>query len=267
MTASTTAAILDPSRFLGAAFYAIVVILIAWLIGKILHVAVHRYLDKAEAAGTDSTSIRFLGELARVAVYIIAFLCYANIVPALHSVGTAWLASVGVISIIIGLATQSTLSNVVAGIALILYRPFRIGDRIQVTTPTGNEIGLVEDIGLGYTRLRTADGRRIVLPNSIISSQTNINFSHNRSHVLLEISLTVENGSDIDVARTIILESAKKIAKITKVNGCFVTSLTSAGTVVMLSAMCTDPGDIASIKSELLEDAKKGFDSKGIKIG
>lgn len=258
--------VFNPTTLLGALFYGAIVVIAAWLVGRTFGVGVHRYLDRADAAGMDSTSLRFLGQLVKVAVYVIAFLIYANLIPALQSLGTAWLASIGVVSLVIGLATQTTLSNLVSGIALILYRPFRVGDRIQVTTPAGPEIGVVESIDLGYTSLCTPEGRRIVLPNSAISTQTHINFSRNNSHVLVEVSLTAAQGTNIDDMSKILLDVGETIKKITKINGCFVTGLTAQGTVIMFSGICQNPGDIAQIKSDLLEGVQKRFAEAGIKL-
>lgn len=256
----------DPATFAGAAFYAAVLVVLAWIVGGILHLAISKYLDKAKAAGIDSTSVQFVGHLVRGLVYIAVFLVYAHLIPALQSLGTTWLASVGIVSVVIGLATQSTLSNLVAGISLILYRPFRVGDRIQVTTPAGPEIAVVENIDLGYTSLRTPDGRRIVLPNSIVTNQTNINFSRSNPHVLLETTVILAQEADIDRARKILLDIAKGIPMITKINGCFVTGFSSQGIVLNFSTMCLDPGDVAQIKSDVLEKAKKQFDAAGIQI-
>ena len=86
----------------------------------------------------------------------------------------ALLAGVSVVSVIFGLAAQNTLGNLVAGIAVLLYRPFRVGDLIQVTAPRGNEIGEVESISLGYTILVTSDHRRVMVPNSAVMSQTTV---------------------------------------------------------------------------------------------
>ena len=69
--------------------------------------------------------------------------------------GSAWSASVGVASVVLGLAAQSTLGNLIAGISLLLYRPFEAGDRLQVTAPTGLETDVVESLNLGYTVLKT----------------------------------------------------------------------------------------------------------------
>jgi small-conductance mechanosensitive channel len=199
-------------------------------------------------------------------VYIIAFLCYCHLVPALQHLGTAWLASVGVVSVVVGLAAQSTLSNLISGISLVLYRPFRIGDRVQVAAPTGVEIGVVESIDLGYTRMRTADGRRLVIPNATIASQTSINLSLSQSKAPCGVAFTVAGGADIDRARKILLDVAKAVPKIASVDGCFVTGVSSQGTVLTLSASCADPGDATQIKSDLLENAKKQFDAAGIKL-
>jgi small conductance mechanosensitive channel len=258
--------IFDPATLPGVIFYAVLIAIIAWIIGRILAVAVHRSLHRADMKGMDPTSIRFLGELSKVLVYILAFISYARLIPALQSMGDAWLASVSVISLVVGLAMQGTLSNLVAGIALILYRPFRIGDRIQILTPAGPEIGTVESIDLGYTSLCTPDGRRIVLPNSVATTQTNVNFSRGNSHILTEIGVTITDANDVDRARNIFLDAAKSVSKITKVNGCFVTGITAQGTVLTLSVMFADPGDTAQIKSDVLIRTRKELDGAKIKI-
>ena len=77
-------------------------------------------------------------------------------------------------SVILGFAAQTTLGNLVAGISLILYKPFRRGDRLQIQAPTGLETGAVEDISLGYTVLRTDDDRRVIIANTTMAQQTMI---------------------------------------------------------------------------------------------
>ena len=80
---------------------------------------------------------------------------------------------------VLGLAAQNTLGNLIAGISLLLYRPFNLGDRLQVMAPTGLETGIVESLTLGYTLLKTDDNRRVVVPNSLMASQTAINLTAN----------------------------------------------------------------------------------------
>jgi small conductance mechanosensitive channel len=251
----------------GALFSGLVVLLAAWIAGRAVHSAVHRYLDRAQAEGADATGVRFLGQFAKLLVYIIAILFYAHLIPALQRFGTAGLASVGVVSVVVGMAAQSTLSNLVAGISLVLYRPFKIGDRVQVSAPTGPEIGAVESIDLGYTILQTADGRRLVIPNATIASQTSINLSQvHTSGVQCGVAFTLANGSDIERARKTLLDVAKSIPKIGKVDGCFVTGVSGAGTVVTLFATCENAGEVNQIKSDLMENGKKQLEVAGIKL-
>jgi small-conductance mechanosensitive channel len=170
-------ALTDPKSLSGAILYALVFLFLAWLFGRASHLAVQRLFAKDTHNRVDRTAVKFLAQLARFAVYIFAFISYAHLVPALAGLGTAWLASAGILSVIIGLAAQNTLGNLVAGISLLLYRPFNVGDHLQITAPTGLESGFVESINLGYTLLKTDDNRRVVVPNSLMASQTHINLT------------------------------------------------------------------------------------------
>jgi small-conductance mechanosensitive channel len=163
----------NPATGAGALFYAVICLVAAWAGGWMVKVGVRRTLD-FHVPTADPTVVGFLGRLARLGIYLLAFLTYVHLIPALHVLSPVWLTSVGAVSVVVGLAAQSTLANLVAGVALLLYRPFRIGDRLHVTTPTGHESGMVEELGLGYTTLRTDDGRVIVVPNSVMASTTSI---------------------------------------------------------------------------------------------
>jgi small conductance mechanosensitive channel len=170
-------AVAKPSEPLGAVFYGLLFALAAWLIGRALRLAVRRVLARDTHTYVDRTTVSFLAQLAQIAVWLFAFISYAHLVPALSSLGTAWLAGVSVISVVVGLAAQNTLGNLIAGISLLLYRPFKVGDLLKVPAPGGVETGVVESLNLGYTVLRTDDNRRIVVPNSVMASQTTINLN------------------------------------------------------------------------------------------
>lgn len=164
----------DLSGVTGAAVLGVVFI----LIGLLLSALVRRLLRAAILHDTserlDAMTLSFLGHLAVFGIWLVLATFYAHLVPALHRLGTALLAGVSLVSIVLGLAAQTTLGNVVAGISLVLYKPFRRGDRLQVEAPTESEceIGTVEDISLGYTVLRTDDGREIVIANGAMAQQT-----------------------------------------------------------------------------------------------
>jgi small-conductance mechanosensitive channel len=254
----------DPRSPVGAVIYAIVFGLVAWIVGRALRLAIHRILSYDKRALVDRTTVQFLGQLAQIGVYLFAFISYAHLVPALSHLGTAWLAGVSVISVIIGLAAQNTLGNLIAGVSLVLYRPFKIGDRLQVTAPTGLETGVVESVNLGYTILKTDDNRRIVVPNSLIASQMILNLTGNDPRVFCSVPINLHYEADVDKARTIVLALAKQNPKTLSISGCPVTQVGPAGVVLTLSAWCANVDDAFDLKCALLEGARKQFIQAGI---
>jgi small-conductance mechanosensitive channel len=252
-----TGAFADPSTPVGAIIYAIVFAFFAWLIGRTLSLSVHRVLVRDKDGHVDRTRIKFLSQLARIGVYVFAFISYAHLIPSLAKLGTAWLASVGVLSVIAGLAAQNTLGNVIAGLSLVLYRPFKVGDRLQVSAPTGLESGLVESLNLGYTVLRTDDNRRVVVPNSVMASQTTVNLSGDDPRAVCSIPVGISYDSNIDKARSILLDLARQHPKAQQVSGCPVTKLGPSGVELTLTVWCSDPSTAGDLKNDLLEQIKK----------
>ena len=131
---------------------------------------IRRFTRRVESHLSDVTGFRFAAAFAQVLTYIVAFIIYAHLIPDLHEIQKTLLAGVGVLSVIIGLAAQTTLGNLIAGISLVLYKPFRIGDRIQLSTPGGVKVATVTAISLGYTALRETDQGEIIVPNSVMGS-------------------------------------------------------------------------------------------------
>jgi len=171
--------LVDPTGTVGAlvlgAFFVVAALILSWLVRRVMAEALrHDYSERI-----DRITLSFLSRLATLAIWVVLITLYTRLVPALDRLGTAMLAGVSVMSIVLGFAAQTTLGNLVSGISLILYKPFRRGDRLQIHAPTGNdfEIGEVEDISLGYTVLRMADGRQIIVANGTMAQQTMIKLS------------------------------------------------------------------------------------------
>src|SRR5579871_5024749 len=183
---------LKPDTFIGAAAYFIVFVLAAMLLTRALRVAVHGAMTRK--GHLDLTTVSFLQQIGSAMIWVIMLILYAHLIPVLRSMGTALLAGASVASVVIGLAAQSTLGNLIAGVSITIYRPFRLGDTLQVTAPTGTETGTVELISLGYTTLRTFDGRLVVLPNSIAAAQVTINLGENHVPAALAITIRVPRG-------------------------------------------------------------------------
>jgi small-conductance mechanosensitive channel len=167
---------LDPDHFLGALALAGVMFVAGIILSRLLSRAFAEMLEHARSEGMDQIRLSFLSHLLVLALWILLAIIYAHLVPALHRLGTALLAGVGLISIVTGLAAQTTLGNLISGVSLVLYKPFRRGDRLQLLAPSkdGFEIGIVEDITLGFTILCTDDGRDIIVSNVTIAQKTMI---------------------------------------------------------------------------------------------
>jgi small-conductance mechanosensitive channel len=138
---------LSPDSFIGAVAYLVMFIAIALILSRALRAAVHAAMTRK--GSIDRTTISFLQQVATALIWVVMLILYAHLIPMLRSMGTALLAGASVASVVIGLAAQSTLGNLVAGVSLTIYRPFRLGDTLQVAAPTGTEIGVVEMISLG----------------------------------------------------------------------------------------------------------------------
>ena len=261
-----TSGFLSPSTIEGALLYGAVFAVAAWLLGQLLRMVVERALARDKHDHFDRMAVKFIAKLLRYCVYVFAIVAYMHFVPALSSLGTASLTSISVITVIVGLAAQNTLGNLVAGISLLLYRPFKLGDRLQVVAPTGVETGIVENLTLGYTLLKTDDNRRVVVPNSLMASQTSINLTGDDPRIICSVPINISYGADVDKARAIILALAGKHPKAQRVSGCPLTSLGGAGMVLTVDVWCADAFTAIALRCDLLEEVTKRFAAEGISI-
>lgn len=166
----------DPSTLLGALSYGALFVVLALFSGRGVRALAHH----SENHLSDLTALRFVTQLLRLLIYLLAFIVYTRMVPALHELGTTLLTGVSVMGVVIGIAAQSTLSNLVAGFSLVMYRPFHVGDEVQLTTPKGLTTGTVTSLSLGYTLLQDKDSEKIIVPNSVMSTSVVI-LSRSRS--------------------------------------------------------------------------------------
>jgi small-conductance mechanosensitive channel len=258
--------IINPATFEGAIVYALVLLICALILNHMLRLAVSRLLARGSSLHIDRTRLKFMSQLIQMVVYIVAFFIYARLIPALSNLGNAGLASVGVLSVVAGFAAQNTLGNLISGISLLIYRPFNVGDRLQVTAPTGLETGEIESLSLGYTIIKTDDNRRVVVPNSLMASQTTINMTRDDARAICSVPVVISLDSDLDQARAILLEIAGRNPKAKKIDGCPVTRLDGFGVELTLSIWCEDSLVAGVLKCDLLEAIKKRFSAAGIKI-
>jgi len=168
--------LLDPNTIVGALLLAVVLLVGGVILSAMLRRGLKAVILHDHSQRIDQITLSFVSRLLILAMWLVLVTVYAHLVPALNRVGTALLAGVGLASIVVGFAAQTTLGNLVSGISLVLYKPFRRGDRLQVMAPTADqcETGVVEDMSLGFTMLKTDDGRQIIIANGALAQQAMI---------------------------------------------------------------------------------------------
>lgn len=258
--------LLSPSALIGAIFYAAVFGTVAWVLGRLLKTVITQAIARDRYGLVDRTAAPFVAQLLNAVIYVLAVLLYLHWVLGLRGIGTALLAGAGVASIVLGLAAQNTFGNLIAGMTLLLYRPFQVGDRVQVTAPTGLETGVVDVITLGYTILRTGDNRRIVVPNSVMANQVTVNLTSLDPRIMVAVPIRVSYDADLDKARGILLQLAKQHPHVREVVGCPLTALGEWSVTLTIQAWCADAAVGKQVEFDLLEQAKKRFQEEGIEI-
>ena len=246
-----------PDTLWGALAYLVIFIALAMLLSRALRAAVHAAMTRN--GHLDRTSISFLQQICTALIWVLMVILYAHLIPALRSMGTALLAGASVASVVIGLAAQSTLGNLVAGIAITIYRPFRLGDTLQVATPTGNDIGIVELISLGYTTLRAPAGHLIVLPNSSAASQVILNLNATFAPWPIVVTIRLSRNADQEAARHLALGVAAEHVGEKAVIGCFLTKMDAASITLELRLLAPDAAARDALRSKLMASLAQRF--------
>src|SRR6184192_4838382 len=154
---------------------------------------IDRRIARRELPPEAITRYRVVRRSVTTAIVFIALLSALLVIPQVRAVAGGLLASSAVLGIIIGFASQRTLGNFVAGLLIAFTQPLRLGDDVVVEDTEG----IVEEIGLIYTFVRTVNGDRLVIPNEKLASDTIRNSTIRSREKVAEISLQVPLGRDL----------------------------------------------------------------------
>ncbi len=126
---------------------------------------------------------------------------------------TPYLAGVGISGIVLGLALQDSLKNILGGINLMMDKTYQIGDKVKLES---GDVGKIHDIGLRTTKIVTFDNEILYVPNGYLANSRVTNFTHPSLDVRTKVEFTVEYGSDISRVKKVILDTVSKIEGISK---------------------------------------------------
>lgn len=169
------------------------------VIGVVLAVtsAATRWIDRrimgADRSAEAMTRYKVLRRSIAAAIVTIGLLSALLVIPQVRAVAGALLASSAVLGLIIGFASQRTLGNFVAGVMIAMTQPLRLGDWVAV----GGVEGVVEEIGLMYTFIRTEDNARLVIPNEKLASDTIVNSTIRSAAKYAEVTVQVPSSADL----------------------------------------------------------------------
>jgi small-conductance mechanosensitive channel len=238
----------------------IAVALLIALVGMWLARLLSRGLDRVMLrAGLDLILRDFLRNIAYAIGLVVVF------VAALDALGvptTSMLAVLGAAGLAIGLALKDSLSNIASGVMLIVLRPFRAGDAVQIA---GQE-GIVERVGIFQTVLRAYQNHDITLPNSEVTTSPIVNFTA-RGERRVDVTVGVGYGDDIRRAREVLLGIAKANDKVLDApeTDVLVTGLGESSVDLVLRAWVKTP-DFVLARSELTEAIHRDFAQAGVSI-
>ncbi|GAA0715923.1 small-conductance mechanosensitive channel MscS [Dokdonella soli] len=240
----------------GRLLIALLILLVGWWLARRVAMAVQRVLARA---GADPLLGHFLYNL------VLVLLLAVVVTGALDRIGVptaSLLAALGAAGLAIGLALQGSLSHLAAGVLLMVFRPFRVGQYVEIAGVGGT----VQDVSLMHTRLLTPDNREVVLPNGKVAGDAIVNYSA-RGTRRLDLVVGIGYGDDIGKAIAVVRELLGAEPRVLADPPADVAVMQLADSSVNLAIRpWVKSGEYWSVQTTLLRAIKERFDAQGISI-
>ena len=236
---------------------AFILILIAgWYAATWARNAIRGQLDRPTV---DSTLTKFAGNFAFYAILLLA------VFAGLETVGVETASFVAVLAaggFAVGLALQGTLANFAAGVMLLIFRPFKVNDYVEVA----DETGFVKDISLFFTRLTTRENRIVIVPNDDIFGTTIENIFAN-DVIRVDCEVGTDYPADIDATREVLLDAARSVEGRIEEKGEQAALKALGGSSINWEVrVWVEPDDYFRLKQELTRQVKYKLDEAEIGI-
>lgn len=254
------------SRLVVAVWIVAITIPVAAFVADVLRVLEERVVPHTDTT-LDDTALPLLNKIVRFLVV------GAGALMALEYLGidvTPLLAGAGVAGLAVSLAAKDTLSNVIAGILLILDRPFHVGDRIEMwnaPAETGSW-GDVVEIGLRATKIRNPDNVIVVVPNNEIMRRDIVNYTASGSDIRLRIPLGISYDADVELAKRLVLDVARETPGVKEAPDpkVIVRSFGESSVNLELRVWISDARRRRDIADDITGHVKTAFDDHGVEI-
>jgi MscS family membrane protein len=249
---------------LDGVLFAVGVGLVALALLRAWTVGLEWYVKDTDAGRGDRLALEFAPLFNKVGRLFIALVALITLLTHLGVDVASLVVSLGVGSLAIGLAAQDTLANMFAGFTLMVDRPFRVGDRLQLST---GEVGDVLAIGMRATQIKTFEETVLVVPNSVLVKDRLVNHSQPSRATVGRVDVSLAWGTDLDAARTILLEAAAAAgAAADPAPLVLVTRFADIGLQVQLVYQVADYATAGLAKSRIQDTAYRRFGEAGIQM-
>ncbi len=234
--------------------------LIALLAGIVAAKIITFVLSKAfKRSNIDSAARGFLVSLIKIILYIVVIMMALSI---MHVPMSSIITIFGAAGLAISLALQNCLSNLCGGFIILFSKPFVSGDMIEID----NSVGTVETISILYTKISTADGKTVFIPNGKITEAKIINYTESSSR-RVDLSFEVSYKTDFEAARKILLDVIKADKLIYKDPEPVVRIGAQGESSISIDVLLwTDNVNYLTVKYNMNEAVKEAFDKNGIEI-
>ena len=231
-----------------------------FVVGCILNSVIMNFLGKGlEKSKLDKTIHKFLQSLLKVVIFVFVVIIVLTVLGIPMDSIVAVVSSAG---IAIGLAMQSSLSNIAGGFMVLIGRTFKVGDYVKI----GAEEGVVEEITILSTKIITVDNKDIFIPNGTVVNSTVTNFSYEKSR-RVDHTFSISYNNDSKKAVEVIRKVAEKNTMILKDPAPFVrVSALGSNSIDIVVRVWTETENYWEVYFSMLEDVKEAFDSEGIVI-
>jgi small conductance mechanosensitive channel len=235
---------------------ALLLLFFGWIVAGWIGRLVTRGLNQAHL---ELTLSRFAGKLARWTILVFVAL---GILGLFGVEVTAFAAVIAAVGFSVGMALQGTLGNFAAGVMLLVFRPFKVGDFIKA----GGHAGTVFEIDLFVTTLDTPDNRRLIVPNGAIFGSSIENVSHHATR-RVDVAVGTDYGADIDRTREILLGVARGLDNVlSDPEPAVVLADLGASSIDWSVRVWVNAGDFWPVKDALTRSVKYALDEAGISI-
>jgi len=186
----------------------ILIIIVALFFFRIIHNFSQQWMKEWKFKTKTTADERLIPLLQKILKAVVIILACFFIFDAWNIDISPLLATAGIAGLAIGLAVKDSLSNILGGLQLVLDKTFKVGDKVKLES---GEMGVILDIGLRSTKLKTYDNEVIYIPNGYLANAKIKNYTHPDLSIRVNVNFGVEYGSDPDKVEKIVLEAIKKI--------------------------------------------------------